>query len=190
MDEKDEKLYNDYLNGNKESFEEIVKRYQHTITYFILGYVKDYSIAEDLAQDVFIYLLANKHVYNPKYKLKTFLYTIARSRSINYINKKKSKNKKEISYEKYTESALNIMENIDYLDNISNKDKLKKINVVLNDLKPDYKSIIYLSEFDGLSVREISKIINKTEMQTKALLYNARKKLRTLLKKEGIVYDE
>ena len=35
----DVELYNDFLNGNKEAFNEIVKRYRNTLILFILKYV-------------------------------------------------------------------------------------------------------------------------------------------------------
>jgi len=62
----DEELYTDFLNGNKQAFEELVIKYRKNLTYFISRYTKDIDNAEDLAQDVFIYILTNKNYYNPK----------------------------------------------------------------------------------------------------------------------------
>lgn len=182
-EDMDRNLYNDFLNGDDKAFEEIVIKYRKSVTDFIYKIVHDYSIAEDLAQDVFLYILVNKDVYNPKYKLKTFLFTIARSRSLNYIKK----SKREISIDTY---EYYLSETTDYLDNVDNKEKLERINSILKSLKPDYQTVIYLADFEKFSNKDISKILNKTDIQTKALIYNARKKLRTLLEKEGITYDE
>ena len=55
--ELDKKLYNDYLNGNIESFKHLYIKYKDKIRYFIFGIVKDYEKAEDIMQDVFIYIL-------------------------------------------------------------------------------------------------------------------------------------
>ena len=107
-EDMDKNLYNDFMSGNKKAFEKIVVKYRKSITEFIYKIVHDYSIAEDLAQDVFLYLLVNKDVYNPKYKLKTFLFTIARSRSLNYIKKYK----REISIDTY---EYNLSDTVDYL---------------------------------------------------------------------------
>ena len=56
----DIKLYNEYLNGEKEAFELLYNKYKDKITYFIYNIVKDYQKSEDIAQDVFIYMLQNK----------------------------------------------------------------------------------------------------------------------------------
>ena len=78
MEEKtDKQLYKEFLFGSKESFEEIVIRHKDSIIYFIQKYVKSIDIAEDLAQDVFVYMLINKRSYKFEYSLKTYLYTIA-----------------------------------------------------------------------------------------------------------------
>ena len=56
----DKKLYNDYLNGKKQAFEYIYKKYKNRIEYFIYNIVKNYQKAEDLTQETFIYVMQNK----------------------------------------------------------------------------------------------------------------------------------
>ena len=41
--ELDEKLYNNYINGDKDSFEYLYNRYKSKVQYFILNIVKDYQ---------------------------------------------------------------------------------------------------------------------------------------------------
>lgn len=49
MQEKtDKELYKEFLLGNNESFEEIVKRHKNSIIYFIQRYTKSIDIAEDI----------------------------------------------------------------------------------------------------------------------------------------------
>ena len=85
----DQKLYKEFLIGNMEAFDKLVDKYRNNIVAFINTYVREYNISEDLAQDVFVYVLMNKKEYDFKYSMKTYLYTIARCRTINYLNRKK-----------------------------------------------------------------------------------------------------
>ncbi len=179
----DEELYTDFLNGNKQAFEELVIKYRKNLTYFISRYTKDIDNAEDLAQDVFIYILTNKNYYNPKYSLKTYLFTIAKSRAINFIKK----DKRQITNIDFDTMFI---DDFDLTISVHNKEKLNKINKILKEFKPDYQSAIYLADFEELSNSEISKILNKTPLQTKTLIYNARKKLKKILDKEGIKYAD
>ena len=91
MQEKtDKELYKEFLLGNNESFEEIVKRHKNSIIYFIQRYTKSIDIAEDLAQDVFLYVLIHKKNYRFEYSLKTYLYTIAKSKALNTFSSSSS----------------------------------------------------------------------------------------------------
>ena len=56
----DKKLYNDYLNGEKQAFEFLHDKYKSKITYFIYNIVKDYQKSEDLTQETFIYIMQSK----------------------------------------------------------------------------------------------------------------------------------
>lgn len=53
----DIKLYKEYINGNKEAFEILYNKYKDKILYFIFNIVKDYQKAEDIVQEVFLYVL-------------------------------------------------------------------------------------------------------------------------------------
>lgn len=48
----DIKLYNEYLDGNMETFELLYNKYKEKICFFVFNIVKDYQKAEDITQDV------------------------------------------------------------------------------------------------------------------------------------------
>lgn len=184
----DEELYDEFLKGNKKSFEEIVLRHRINMIHFILNYTKDISTAEDIVQDSFVYLLVNKDYYSNKYKLKTYLYMIAKCRAINFL--KKNKQESEFIEDYLSLSNQDTITSRKIIDDIDNKEKLKKIILAMNNLKLHYREVIYLSDFQGMTIEEIGQIINKNKIQVSSLLYNARKSLRRLLKKDGIIYGE
>ena len=65
--EKTEKeLYQEFLNGNKKSFEELVIKNKDKLIYFLQNYLKNIDISEDIAQDVFVYILIHKTNYDFK----------------------------------------------------------------------------------------------------------------------------
>ena len=91
----DKKLYNDYLNGQKEAFEFLYNKYKRKIEYFVFNMVKDYQKAEDITQETFIYVMQNKMRENVSFKY--YIYMVAKSRAINYI--KTEKRRTEITEE-------------------------------------------------------------------------------------------
>lgn len=87
----DIKLYNEYLDGNKEAFELLYNKYKEKIQYFIYNIVKDYQKAEDITQDTFVYVMQNK--IKEGYTFKYYIYLVAKSRAYNYIIQKKREQK-------------------------------------------------------------------------------------------------
>ena len=56
----DAELYKEFLNGNEEAFNNIIRKYRKPLISFISRLVKSVEVAEDIAQDTFVYVLINK----------------------------------------------------------------------------------------------------------------------------------
>lgn len=176
----DAKLYNEFLLGDKRSFDILMDKYRKNVICFINNYIKDVDISEDLAQDVFVYILINQKEYDFKYSMKTYLYTIARSRAINYL---KSSKKIVFSEENllYRNDNINLIE-----EEIFSKEKARLIHNAINQLSPKQQKAIYLSDIEEMSYSETAKVLGKTISQTKMIIYRARKNLKDILGKERL----
>lgn len=180
--EEDVKLYKEFLLGNQKAFDDLMDKYRKHIICFINNFVKNIDIAEDLAQDVFVYVLINRKEYDFKYSMKTYLYTIAKSRAINYI-----KREKRITYLADNKRYENTSKNINIIeDEIFSKEKRKLVHSAINQLNSKQQQAIYLADIEEMSYNEISKILGKTISQTKMIIYRARKNIKEILGKEGL----
>ncbi len=177
----DKKLYNDYLNGEKEAFEFLYNKYKKRIEYFIFNIVKDYAIAEDLTQETFIYVVKNRIKEN--YSFKYFLYLVARSKAFNYL---KVQNRRNEITEFYMSNNNQIEK--DVLEVITESETKKEILEAIDLLDEKYKNAIYLVNIEGLSYKETSKILGETLQNTKSLIHRGKKQLRKILLKKG--FDE
>lgn len=175
--EEDKILYEKFLSGDENSFNLIVEKYKNNLIYFITRYVNNIELAEDIFQDTILYILENKEKYDFKFSLKTYMYMIAKSRSINYINKndKIQEMPEDLADEKLLEEI------------ICQDEQKEKINNVINKLKKDYQLVIYLTQIENLSYKETAEIMGKTESQIKTLAHNSKKKLKKLLVKENVI---
>lgn len=174
----DIELFNEYLNGNEKSFNEIVRIHRKSLISFVNKYVRDLEVAEDIVQDTFIYLLMNKHAYNPKYSLKSYLFIIAKSRAINYLKKQKRVN----NY--YEDNIQNIKCEISLDEELIKEEKKKEIYFALKEIKKEYQIAIFLKDLQEFEYDEVSRILNKTLPQTRLLIHRARKSLLKILRKE------
>ena len=175
----DKKLYNDYLNGEKEAFEILYNKYKNKIEYFIYNIVKDYQKAEDIAQETFIYVIQHQMRENSSFKY--YIYLVARSKALNYINVEKRRN--EIT-EKYLTNDDGQIEK-DVLDIITAEESKKELLESIELLDERYKNAIYLVNIEGLSYEETSKILGETLQNTKNLIHRGKKQLRKILLKKG-----
>ncbi len=180
--EEDKKLYRRFLNGDKESFERIVDKHMEKIIYFVYGFVKRMDVAEDLAQDVFVYILTNKEKYDFKYSLRTYLYTIAKCRAINYLKR---------------ENRIAFLQDNEYIfseeeieDIVFSKEKSKQMKEAIDKLPEPQNRIIYLVDIEELSYKEICEIFDMSLSRVKTLIHRGRKKLKSILEKEVKNYNE
>ncbi len=178
----DKKLYNDYLNGEKEAFEILYNKYKSRIEYFIFNIVKDYQKAEDIAQETFIYVIQHQMRENSSFKY--YIYLVARSKAINYINTEKRR--KDITETFLKEDDEQIEK--DVLDVITNEETKRELLESIELLDERYKNAIYLVNIEGLSYEETSKILGETLQNTKNLIHRGKKQLRKILLKKG--FDE
>lgn len=88
--------------GDQKAFEKIFLIYFDKIKYFLNGFLKSESEAEELAQDIFVKLWINRQSIDALKPFDTYLYTIARNTALNYLKHKVVEEKFKSSY-----SALN-----------------------------------------------------------------------------------
>lgn len=179
----DIELYKLFLKGDNDAFNYLIIKHRKMLTNFIMAYVKNIEIAEDIAQDSFMYMIINKVEYDFKYSFKTYLYTIAKSRALNYLKREK----RTI----YVEDA--ILNNVNLEGNIENefiiKENYNALIKTIKKLKNEYQIVIYLYYFQGFKYKEICKILNQSMPKTKMAIHRAKKLLEKFVKEDNN-YDE
>ena len=182
-EQSDSDLYKQFLLGDREAFNLLMIRHRQSLTNFIMYYVRKIEIAEDIAQDSFLYIIINKKDYDFKFSFKTYLYTIAKSRALNYLKREK----KQISLNDI--DIDNFVSELNVEDEVINNVNRKQILSTIKKLKKDYQIIIFLYYFQNFKYKEISEILNISMSKTKMSLNRAKKNIKKILKEEG-KYDD
>ena len=178
----DLKLYEEYLNGEKGAFELLYNKYKDKITYFVFNIVKDYQKAEDITQEVFIYVLQNKLRKHESFKY--YLYMVAKSRAFNYL--KLENRRTEINKQYFSKEREQIEQDI--VEIVSKNETRKELLEAINQLDEKYRNALYLNKIEELSYKETAEILGETEANIKNLVHRGKKKLRKILIKKG--FDE
>ena len=175
--EEDLKLITQFKAGDNEGFEKLVIKYRSAAIDFSKNFVQDYHIAEDIAQDSFSDIYVYKERYDEKYKFKTYLFTIIKNKSVDYIRR---------NHVILVDDTFDSIVEEGTEDIILRNELRKMVNEKVNELKDDYKTVIHLIDFEEFSYKDAAKIMGKNLVQTKILIYRARQKLKTLLKNEEV----
>jgi len=175
--------YRRFLDGDDKGLAEIVRDYSDGLILYLNGIVANISVAEDLMEETFFKIITKKPRFNEKYTFKTWLYTIGRNTAIDYLRR----NSKDTSFddlENYIQDEF-VLETLYIIEE-------RKIIVhrTLQKLHCEYRQILWLLYFEGLSSREAAAVMKKSPRQIKNLTYRAKSALKSELDKEGFVYEE
>lgn len=175
MTDEDSALIKKFLSGDNESFERLVLIHRAKALSFAQRYVHDMYTAEDIVQESFADIYVYRERYKDKYSFKTYLFTIIRNKSIDFIRKNKN-----IFVNENTDSieASNLEENF------LKKEQITAVRSKINELRDDYKTIIYLIEYYNFTYEEAGRVMGRNIGQIKILVYRARQKLKAMLEKE------
>lgn len=171
--------YRRYLCGDEEAFADIVKEYFDHLVFFIQRYVKDLAAAEDIAMDVFAWLIVHKNRYNFSVSLKTYLFMLGRSRALDYIKRQGKLQTAEISEADEIAAPGPSPEEM-----LLEDERKQTIHKALAGLSEEMRVVVHLRYFEDLSAEEVAKVLKKNRKQVYNLLYRAKNTLRTVLKEE------
>lgn len=169
MDE-DLKLVSEVLNGNMDSFNIMVNKYGIPVLRFIYNMVKNKEAAEDISQEVFITVYNKLYTYKNSYKFSSWLFQIARNKSIDYIRKYRR------VYESNIEDILNVESRDESPEQTAEYRETKKmIEKFINSLDEYDRQILILKySSKDMTFPDISQILNMNESSVKRRYYRAR----------------
>ena len=171
--------YRRYLAGDEDAFGEIVKMYFDNLVFFIDRYVREPAAAEDIAMDVFAYLVAFPRRYHFGVSLKTYLFMLGRSRALDYLRHRQRLPQVSLK------EAEDIPGETSAEDAVLTDQRRRAVNDALMQLEEQQRLAVHLVYFEELSCDEAAKVMKKSRKQVYNLLYRAKKALRAILGEEG-----
>jgi len=183
----DEQLVRETRNGNKDAFEEIVKRYYKKILNFIFHFLGDKELAEDLSQECFCNLFQNIGSFRGESKLDTYIYSIAKNLCFQHHRKAKVEKSFELDSDliKIKDDGKELLSDTasNPLEAIINKETLSLVLKSIRSLPLEQRVVFLLSEQQNLSYAEIAKILKCPVGTVASRKWQAVKSLKEKLKK-------
>ena len=177
--------------GDDSAFEEIVKLYEKKICQTILFMVKNDSVVEDVAQEVFIKIYKNISKFNEQSSLYTWIYRI----TINACYDEIRKEKKVVYLSTFVENENGEEQEINFEDSSQNvaeivEKEATKTELIdaIKKLPEDARALIVLRDIREFTYWEIADMLKLKLGTVKSKINRARKQLRDELKRQGYNY--
>jgi len=172
--------------GNDEAFEELVRRYErkvYNIAYRMMGNPAD---ANEALQDAFLRAYRFLKRFQFKSSFYTWLYRIATNVCLTKLRKRKSPVVMSLDEPVGTDGEL-ALEVPDHKYNPETMYRQREIREAIkeavDELPPDYRSVVVLRDLEGLTNEEVSTILNLSVPAVKSRLHRGRLALREKLAK-------
>ena len=179
----DEQLAGECQAGSLSAYEELVRRHESRLFYFLCQKMRSREDAQDMAQTVLLTAWQRIGQYRTKAKFTTWLYTIARNMVISHYRKHGRVHLCEL--ECAGEKLVETQTPADTLVTDEEHDDLWR--VARSALKNDSYDILWFKYQEGLTIVEIATLMKRSNSAVKVMLHRARKALgRALLVKETL----
>ena len=173
MTSKDKLLVNQLLSRNERALNDFYHTYAPQLLGFIRTKVGSEADVEEIAQDTLFALLEGLRDFTFQSSLKTYLFSIAHHKIVDFYRKKKLK---KIVFSQLA-SGLELVraEGVEPEELFTQQMIAEKITTVLKKLAPKQAKILVLKYVEGRGVNEIAQKMSITFKSAESLLFRARK---------------
>ncbi|MBN1183802.1 MAG: RNA polymerase sigma-70 factor [Bacteroidales bacterium] len=177
MKHNEKEILTKLKHGDDQSLKYLFTEYYKPLYVFARKYLAIKEIAEEIVQDVFIYLWDNIQSIDIQISLKSYLFTSVKNRSLNYI-KSRYNQTTHIGLEEVTEGDAHISE----ISGIEYQELYKLIQSAIENLPEKCKEVFYLSRNSEFTYQEIADDLGISKDTVKMHIKNALKKIKIYLK--------
>jgi RNA polymerase sigma-70 factor (ECF subfamily) len=175
----DTELVKSSLEGDKQAFSEIVKRYQGMVARTVKAMLGDSVFSEDIGQDVFIKLYYSLSGFRGEAKLSTYIQKIAVNLTLNEIKRRKR------FFSTFSQKGNNEMYEFEIADHDTEekKDARELVGKALKKLDPKFRVIVVMRMLQGYSTKETAEILDIPIGTVLSRLSRAQEQMRIILEK-------
>lgn len=180
MSENDDAtLMQAYAAGDPGAFEQLYRRHKDTVYRYLMRLSGNRSLAEDIAQDVWIKVIGYRDRYRDNAKFTTFLYRVAHNAFIDQIRRHKLK-----LVDDAEEKIDALAHHEEPSDSLERDELAVAYRAALGELPPEQLDAYLLRAEAGLSLSEIAEVTGAEPEAVKSRLRYATKRLKQSLQEK------
>lgn len=153
-------------------FEDVYKTYWQRIFRLCMGYVNDYALAQDMAQETFIIVWQQLPKFRNEANIGTWIFKIASNNCLRQMEKENRFSKTDLPHNLEEEKQISIEPHIQFLYKCIAK-------------LPETDRIIISLELEDVKQAEIANIVGLSEANIRVKIHRIKDKLTQLFKDNG-----
>jgi len=171
------------LDGDEGAFATLVRRYQRRLTAFLGQLVGDSELARELTQETFIRAWSALERFDSRYRFSTWLFRIAHNLGIDQLRRRKLRTVALYRRDADGDEVEVVVPDSekDPLGHWENQELARFIKGAIEELRPEYRELVLLRHFGGLSYQDIAEFKNMPLGTVKNKLFRAHSVLRKAL---------
>lgn len=175
MKKTDRELVAECLEGNEDSFSELIERYKRLIYKIAYRYTRDSDEVNDLVQEAYIRIFKSLSKYDSRYMFSTWSSKVTANICLDYLRRKKVNSVPLEEVENFVGSDDSPEEY--YI----NKELGQQLRAAINELPEIYKVPIVMYHQKGMTYKQIAEYLDKPMSIVKNRLFRGRLTLRESL---------
>lgn len=182
----DEQIVERALTGDAEAFGEIVRRWERRIFALSFGMLGREEDARDATQETFLAAFRNLRAFRGEAKVSSWLHRIAVNQCITRQRRAKVRNESALDTEE-EKNASSFASPVHYSPGrvVEALERTEAVRRAVNSLPIDLRQVVVMKEFEELTFKEISEVLDLPLSTVKSRLYTALRQLQMRLHKFG-----
>jgi RNA polymerase sigma-70 factor, ECF subfamily len=172
----DETLVQRVARQDERAMRTLFARYHRRVSVFIIRFVKDETLAEDVVSEVFLDVWRKAENFKGQSSVSTWLLAIARNKALTALGRRS-----EVGLDDAVAATL-VDPNADPERALQEKDRSEALGQCLAQLSPEHGQIISLVYYREKSIREAAAIVGVPEPTVKTRMFYARRRIAELMK--------
>ncbi len=173
MHTDDKALIEAFQAGDDFAFVSLYNRYKGPIFTYCLKMLLDRDMAQDVMQETFLRIYENRDRLLNTNSFRAWTFTIARNQCLNQFRLSNKHVQLDDAYAATLPQEAAQSQEV----TLEKSEQVALVNHFLGRLKPEYREVIVLREYQNMTYDEIAAITRSTLSSVKSRLFKARRKL-------------
>jgi RNA polymerase sigma-70 factor (ECF subfamily) len=167
--------------SDPDALQAAILRYQHRLYRYLLRFVEDSAVAEDLFQQTWVRVMENIRRYDAARSFEAWLFALAHNLAIDYLRQRRPESLDELMPSGQSRAGELVGNNPDALEQALEWERAAIVAAALRDLPAIHREVLTLRFEEDLKLEDIAEIAQVPLSTVKSRLHRALEGLRRRL---------